>query len=357
MNKLYISCATLGSGGAERVISVLSTPFADHYDTVKVCTWITAPVFYQVDNRVEVVDIEQESKSTNILKKMAWFRQYIKIEAPDLLLSFLYPWSMKVLMALAFTRVPVVVAERQDPRIVRGGWLTKCLRHILYLRTKGILVQTEENKQYYRGALSNKTYAIYNPVSLASEQIGTALAAPKTDTIVTVGRLDPAKNHFLLIDAFGLFVQKHPGYHLSVYGEGPLRPSIEDYIEEKGLKGKVELKGAKKNVTSYIVSAKVFVLSSKYEGMPNALIEAMCVGLPCISTKVSGATELIRSGENGILIDDNAQQLANAMSTVIDDVSFAESLAGNAVRLYEKVNLDTICKQWIDYIDSIENGL
>jgi glycosyltransferase involved in cell wall biosynthesis len=91
--------------------------------------------------------------------------------------------------------------------------------------------------------------------------------------------------------------------------------------------------------------------------MPNALIEAMCVGLPCISTKVSGATELIRSGENGILVNDDAQQLANALSTVIDDASFAESLAGNAMRLYERVNLSTICKQWIDYIDSIENGL
>ena len=357
MNKLYISCATLGSGGAERVISVLSTPFADHYDTVKVFTWITAPVFYQVDSRVELIDIERESGSKSILKKMVWFRKHIKKESPDLLLSFLYPWSMKVLMALAFTRVPIVVAERQDPRIVRGGWLTKSLRHILYLRTKGILVQTEENKQYYRGALNNRTYAIYNPVSLASEQIGKAIGAPKTDTIVTVGRLDPAKNHFLLIDAFGSFAQTHPGYHLSIYGDGPLRSTLEKYIEEKGLQDMVELKGAKKDVISHIVSAKAFVLSSKYEGMPNALIEAMCVGLPCISTKVSGATELIRSGENGILIDDDAQQMANALSSIVEDVPFSESLAGNAVRLYEKVNLNTICKQWIDYIDSIENGL
>lgn len=357
MSKLYISCATLGSGGAERVISVLSTPFADHYDTVKVFTWITAPVFYRVDSRVELIDIERESGSKSILRKMVWFRKHIKKESPDLLLSFLYPWSMKVLMALAFTRVPIVVAERQDPRIVRGGWLTKSLRHFLYLRTKGILVQTEENKQYYRGALNHRTYAIYNPVSLASEQIGKALVAPKTDTIVTVGRLDPAKNHFLLIDAFGLFSQAHPGYHLSIYGDGPLRSPIEKYIEEKGLQDMVELKGAKKDVISHIVSAKAFVLSSKYEGMPNALIEAMCVGLPCVSTKVSGATELIRSGENGILIDDDAQQLANALSSVVEDVPFAESLAGNAVRLYEKVNLNTICKQWIDYIDSIENGL
>jgi len=355
-NKLVISCATLGSGGAERVISVLTTPFADHFDSVIICLWISSPIFYKIDDRVEIVDIEKKAGSKSIIKKMIWFRRFIKNESPDLLLSFLYPWSMKVIMSLLFTKTPIVVAERQDPRVVRGGWLTKALRHLLYLRAKGILVQTNENKQYYTGRLNNKVFAIYNPVSMSEEWVGKALDSPKDDVIVTVGRLNPAKNHPLLINAFGEFVKKHPSYKLLIYGDGPLKNDMERLIDEKRLSERVLLKGATKDVFSQIVSAKAFVLSSDYEGMPNALIEAMCLGLPCISTKVSGATELIESDKNGLLIDSDAQQLIDALERVLDS-AFSTSLSNNAVQVYEKVRLDSICKQWISYLDNFCNGV
>ena len=353
MRKLFLSCATLGSGGAERVISVLSKPFADHYETVKICTWITAPVFYQVDNRVELIDIEKEAGSKSIIKKMLWFRRFIQRESPDLLLSFLYPWSMKVLIALAFTNTPIVVAERQDARTVRGGGLVKAIRHLLYLRVKGILVQTNENGQYYTGRLNKKTHTIYNPVSIPQSLVGSALSVEKTDTIVTVGRLDHQKNQILLINAFARFLEKFPHYKLLIYGEGDLRPVLEKTIEEKKLQDAVLLKGAVKDVIPTIASAKVFVLSSRFEGMPNALLEAMCSGLPCVSTKVSGATELIESGINGILVDADEQQLADAMKSIVSDDHFARSLAEKAANLYDVVRTDVICGQWIEYINSI----
>lgn len=356
MKKLIISCGSLVSGGAERVVSVLTPSFADHYESVKLCLWATKPVFYQIDRRVSVIDIEKESGSKSTLKKIIWFRHYILSESPDIILSFLYPWSMKVMTSLLFTKTTVIVAERQDPRFVRGGWLIKTLRHLLYLRAKGILVQTNENKKYYRGSLNKKTYAIYNPVGMSNEWVGKALTTAKENTIITVGRLNPAKNHILLINAFSLFVKKYPHYKLLIYGEGPLKDEIENYIRRKGLEDCVILKGAIKEVFSHMISAKVFVLSSIYEGMPNALIEAMCLGLPCVSTRVSGATELIKQGINGILIDNDEQQLAKALETLIDD-SYSSRLAKNASQLYSQVELDTICNQWIDYLDTIYDGI
>lgn len=352
--KIFISCATLGSGGAERVISVLSSPFAFHYDNVKIILWISAPIFYEIDPRVEIVDVEKEAKSTNLLKKMLWFRKYISKESPDLILSFLYPWSMKVLLSLLFKKVNVVVAERQDPRVVFGGYPVRILRDLLYIKTKGITVQTFENQQYYCSFLQHKLKTIYNPINMPQETVGRGLSTTKEDSLVTVGRLRKEKNHTLLICAFADFLKTHPSYILRIYGGGEEMDNLQHFISEMKLEGKVILMGKTNDVFSAIANSRVFILSSNYEGMPNALLEAMCIGLPCISTKVSGATELIQSGTNGLLVDvNNRKQLVDAMVDIIDNPEKAEKLAEKASELYNTIRLDIIQKEWTDYVDGI----
>ncbi len=352
--KIFISCATLGSGGAERVISVLSSPFASHYENVKIILWICAPIFYEIDPRVEIVDVENEAKSTNLLKKMLWFRKYISKESPDLILSFLYPWSMKVLLSLLFKKVNVVVAERQDPRVVFGGYPVRILRDLLYIKTKGITVQTFENQQYYCSFLQHKLKTIYNPINMSKETVDKGLSTNKEDVIVTVGRLRKEKNHTLLINAFADFLKTHPSYILRIYGGGEEMDNLQRLISEMKLEGKVILMGKTNDVFSAIANSRVFILSSNYEGMPNALLEAMCIGLPCISTKVSGATELIQSGTNGLLVDvNNRKQLVDAMVDIVDSPEKAEKLAEKASELYNTIRLDIIQKEWTDYVDGI----
>ena len=95
MSKLIVSCATLAAGGAERVLSTLSTPFAEKYDTVIYVMWLNVPLFYNLDERVEFLSIEKEVGSKNDVKKMLWFRSFIQKERPDILLSFLEPFNIK----------------------------------------------------------------------------------------------------------------------------------------------------------------------------------------------------------------------------------------------------------------------
>ena len=103
------------------------------------------------------------------------------------------------------------------------------------------------------------------------------------------------------------------------------------------------------DVYNSIKNASMFIMTSEYEGMSNSLIEAMCLGLPCISTKVSGATDLIRNGENGILIDvDDVIALTEAMSTLAENAEFAYKLSINAAKTYQKLKSDIIAKQWIN---------
>lgn len=357
MSKLIVSSGTLSSGGAERVLSILSETFASHYDEVVYLTWIDTPDFYTIDKRVRRVCVERECGSKNILKKALWFRSFIQNEKPTVVLSFLAPFNVLISYALIGVNTKLIVAERNDPRCVMNGFLQRNLRKIAYTMADGILEQTENNKNYFKGALYRKTSVIYNPMIMEEHYRGMALRTEKQKRIVSVARLEKQKNPEMQLNAFKLFLDSHPDYTMTMYGSGNYRQQVAQMVTDMELEGKVLLPGAVKGVWDEIASAECFVMSSWFEGMPNALLEAMCLGLPCVSTKVSGAVDLIESGENGILVElDNHQAMAEAMSKVCDDKAYATCLGSESVKLYEKLKLEVISKQWLDYIDKIITG-
>ena len=163
----------------------------------------------------------------------------------------------------------------------------------------------------------------------------------------------PQKNQKLLINAFSELAKKIPDYTLVIYGEGSLRKELEKFIESKGLKDRIFLPGAKNNIQEYIKDASLFVLSSDYEGIPNALIEAMAIGLPCVSTDCSpgGARELITNGENGVIVEcRNSNELATAMARLLTDRESAKKMGTNAKKIYTRVDKNLVCNRWLDLI-------
>mgnify|MGYP000031221479 FL=1 len=351
-SSLYISCVSLSCGGAERVLSVLSSHFADKYENVKIFTWKETPVFYDFDTRVQIISIERECSSKNTIQKCFWFRKYIKRNIPDVILSFLAKSSVQVILSTIGLKVPIVVAERNDPRQLKGGWAMIKIRDFLYNRASGILEQTNNNRKYFTGSKYKKTDVIYNPVFMEPDHIGSAVRTNKLKIIISVGRLEKQKNHKLLIDSFAKLHNLYPDYCLVIYGEGAARKELENYISRFSLQKFILLPGNRTNVLDEMKKASMFVLSSNFEGMSNALIEAMCLGLPCISTKVSGSTDLINDGANGLLIDlDDREQLFNAMKRIIEDEEFALSLGMEATKIYSQLNVDKISKEWVHYIN------
>lgn len=354
MSKLIVSCGTLSSGGAERVLSILSESFASRYEEVVYLTWIDVPDFYTIDTRVRRVCVERECGTKNVLKKAIWFRTFVKREQPAVVLSFLAPFNVMISYALMGIKTKLIVAERNDPRCVMNGFFQRNLRKVAYRMADGILEQTENNKKYFTGSLYRKTDVIYNPIIMDETYLGKALRTEKQKRIVSVARLKKQKNPEMQLKAFKLFLETHPDYTMTMYGDGGYRHQVESMVSGMGLEGKVILPGAVKGVWDEIVNAECFVMTSWFEGMPNALLEAMCLGLPCVSTKVSGAVDLIESGTNGILVDlDDHKAMAHTMSKICDDKEIAKSLGGGAVNIYEKLKLDVISKQWLDYIDQI----
>lgn len=354
MRKLFISCSALTAGGAERVLSILSKPFADHYDEVQYIMWYDKPIFYKIDERVKIVSVKQMAKGKGYISMMKTFRHYIKDNMPDIILSFSAPFNMLALSSLLGTKNKLIAAERVDPKIVPFGKPFEIVRNILYYNAVSILTQTKSCRDYFTGKLREKAHIIYNPVVLTQDYVGQGIKHSKEKVIISAGRLMPQKNHKMLISAFSKFVKIHPEYKLIIYGEGALRNELEKQILQLDLQGRVLLPGTISNLWEKLFTADMFIMTSNYEGMSNSLIEAMCLGIPCISTKVSGAIDLIKNDLNGILIDVNDEDaLITAMNRIADNPTYAFEIASQAVKLYDLLNIDKISDQWIEYIDSI----
>lgn len=351
LSKLIIFTGTLSHGGSERVISILSKALVKRFDQIEIILYHDKPIWYKLDESVKVTIIDKEiNKKKNLINKLLWLRRYVMKNNTDLVISFLAPYNIFSILSLIGVNIPIIVAERNDPRYIPNKNYLRKLRNLLYKFSTSIVVQTLNNKQYFSKNLQKKIEVIYNPISLG-DYSGLALRTIKEKKIVTVGRLINQKNQSMLIEAFSEVYKKFPEYRLVIYGEGDLRGKLNKQVEDLNLKDVVFLEGVKKDIHRLISDAELFVLTSEFEGMPNALIEAMSLGLPCISTKVSGAVDLIQSNKNGILIDKgNVNELVENIIKVIENKKFANSLGKNAIELNNTLDIRNIEHQWLELI-------
>lgn len=351
--KVAIVCGNLLAGGAERVISILANKFVNIGISVDIYTWHTTELFYTFDERVKIYQIPIESYRKSLLGQIFWFRKKIKLSRPNVVLSFLAPFNILTVFSLLKIKLPVLVAERNDPYIVSSShnWFWKIVRNIAYKLSDGVLVQTLVNKSHFPKYLQKKATIIYNPVTFAEDLIGIALKQDKQDEIVSVTRLEKQKNVKMLVESFAKFKKSHPNYTLTIYGEGAERDNLEKLIVKLNLVDSVFLPGRKQNVHKHIISAKIFAMASDFEGMSNSLIEAMCLGLPCVCTKVSGAIDLIVNGENGLLVNvGDTDELTKSLSVLADNNEIRTKLGIKASELYEQLNVEKIAQEWLAYI-------
>ena len=356
-HRLIFFDGTLERGGAERVISILSREMVTQGNqNVEILLYYDKAIAYELHPDITVTFIERETHSKRLLKNLWWMRNYIKRNA-DVVVSFLAPFNMLALVANLGSKTPLIVADRNDPRKVPSSGIMRRARDFLYRFADAVVLQNERNRDYFSKAVQKKSAIILNPVNLG-EYNGIALTKEKRKRIVFVGRIIRQKNPQMLLDAFHAIHDDYPDYSMTYYGDGDLYNTLKERIAICGLADSAFMPGAVTNVFEVIADAELFVMTSDYEGMPNALIEAMCLGLPVISTKVSGATDVIENGQNGLLIDCNdTVALADAMRSMLDDVELRKKCGTNAAKLSEKLSVDIVYKQWLDLIQSAKAGM
>lgn len=347
--RLVFITDTMHSGGAERVISVLANYFSDKYNVEIICLR-GDKTFYALKDSIRIIYLECIC-GNNLLNKFLWL--YRNIKSDMLVIPFMVNVYIFTLTALLFRRVKVIISERNDPR--KHKLPIRFMRKLLIWRAQRIVVQTRDIAEYFPKLIQNRIDVVYNPIS-EKYLWKSACSDNKSKIIVTVGRLSPQKNHKMLINAFFVINKYYPEYQLHIYGDGEARKETESYIKSKGLSGSIILKGNSSTLETILPKAEIFVLSSDYEGMSNALIEAMYVGLPIVTTSVSGTKDLIENGENGFVVpirDEKA--FINAVLKLIENKDLRERFSQKGVDIINKVQPSIIFKQWDDIITQVWN--
>jgi len=364
--KISFVTSTLTSGGAERVISLLANNFAERGDEVEMIALTSiSPDYYTLDPKVKFIHADKVSKG-GLFGELWWFRRHIKKEQPDVVIAFMEAVYEFVLLALLGTKTPVISSERLDPALI--SWPRKVLRWLLLPTATAHVVQTQQIKQYYNQRIQKKTHIIYNPVNERvfetlydnddyNENNKLRVKKERLNRIISVGRLYPQKNQKMMIEAFAQISERYPDWKLIIYGEGPERDSLESLVSnlKSQVSSRISLPGRCETVIEEVAKSKVFCLSSDYEGMSNAMIEALCVGTPVISTKVSGTDELIRDGENGLLVDiGDTEGLAKALEKLLSNRELREKIGKEGQKLATQFKTETIVDQWEELVHRLK---
>ena len=288
------------------------------------------------------------------IQRIAALRKILKREKPDLLLSFLGRPNIIALIACLGLKTRLVVSVRNDPNKEYGSdVLRKTAVKLLFHRANGCVFQTEDAAAYFPEAVRRKSAIIFNPVS---EVFFRTAHRGDGEHIVAFGRLAPQKNHRLLIDAYAMLPAEYRKDKLIIYGDGPLKDELTMYCAEKGLADSVLLPGNVPDVADRLARAKLFVLSSDYEGLPNALMEAMSVGVACIAADCpcGGPKTLIEHNVNGLLVPcKDARALCESMKRLLDSRDLRNALGSRAKRTAEAFRSEAVFKEWDAYLDTV----
>jgi glycosyltransferase involved in cell wall biosynthesis len=346
-------------GGAERVMSILCTKLAERgHEITLMLTEDAVNIKNTLDDRVKIVDITDSHKKffMRVPQYIKKIKKTILNEKLDVVISFIVRTNVCAIIACKQLKIPVIISERNDPYTIPGGFLQKKIRNFIYRYSNGFVFQTEYARNYFSKKIRSRSTIILNPVS---DEVSNIIACNKKENlIISVSRLFPQKNLTMLINAFALIQNQIPDYRVEIYGVGPEEDILNKLIQENGLTDKVNLMGLADDVVLRVAKAKLFVLSSNFEGLSNALIEAMCVGTACIATDspTYGNRELIRSGENGYLVPVNdTQQLSDKMLELILNEGLNKKFSKNAKKLLEVTNSNIIVDLWESYIITIYN--
>lgn len=362
--KILFHINSMGKGGAERVVSVLSGYFATEGYDVAVATLWQAEEEYELSSGVRRVHAglteadEKKGRIYRAVKRVVNFRSVLKREKPDLVISFCNKANFRSAYCMAGMKTPLLVSVRNDPKKDYAPYKRAVRR--MEKRAAGCVFQTPDAQAFFSPGFQKKSRIIFNPLSEKYMQTAERKAdAERERKVVTVGRIAKQKNHLLLVRAFARIAEKYPDMVLQIYGEDGKDGSmeaLEQLIKEKGLQEKVLFMGQCSHTETEIDNAALFVLPSDYEGMPNALIEAMALGLPAIATDCpcGGSALLIEQKVSGILVPvGDEDKLTEAMEQMLANPEQAEEMGRNARKVTEKVRPDKICAEWKAYVEEL----
>lgn len=357
--KILFLASSLSAGGAERVATTLCNAWSERGDSVILVPTFSgggAP-FYPLSSAVNLVYLASVVKGSakglsGYLKRFLALRSIIKKEKPDVIVSFLPNVNIFAILSSFFNNIPVLCCERSDPLAQPLPLIWRVACFFFYRFSTALVVQTESVEGKVRGFFPGlkKIFVIANP--LPSEVVNSArnhCDPGGRKVLLSLGRLSSEKQVDLIIYAFSECVDQFVDWDLHIYGEGPSADDLIALVGRLGLEGRVFFKGRTSSPFEVMSAAEAFVMASRYEGFPNALLEAMGVGLPCISFDCpSGPREMSKNGLDALLVPlDDMAALSGSFKKIMRDDTFRSVLGGQArVSVCARYSLIAVLLRW-----------
>lgn len=362
--RIVIVVSSVGGGGAERVAVDLAGFL---HSTGRQVTLLTLngeqADAYGIPGGIGRERLEIRREAPTLLHGAVFtyqhlfrIRKKIKDLGPDVVVSFLDQTNIRTIAALQGSGIPVVISERVHPGFHDIGKFWSRMRKLAYPRARTVVVQTTEIANWFRAHISTQRVVIIpNAVrkfdSLAPTNRRPVISEPM---ILAVGRLTQQKGFDLLLEAFRRSNLADIGWHLTILGEGPDRSQLLNDAREAGIADVVHLPGHVDDVMSWFARVRFFVHPARYEGFPNALLEAMQHGKPCISFDCpSGPRDIIEHGVNGLLVPpEDVGGLTDAILKLANDTLLCERFSIEARRVNTRFSPGLIYQRWLDVLDS-----
>ncbi len=368
-NRVTVVSASLYGGGAERVVVDLCRHLRDSGREVTLLT-LTGddPDAYKAPEGVrrERLEIRRVSRS---LFQTIWYslgrvvavRRKLLSCKQDVVVSFIDRVNMLTLVSLFGTGIPVIVSERIHPGYnpIERIWLFA--RHFLYPLANAVTVQTTEGADWIRRHMWVKRPVVIPNAVRHLEDLGDspdgAADSMARPFVLAIGRLNEQKGFDLLLEAFCRSGLARAGWRLVILGEGPERSALQQQAAALGIADKVALPGFVE-VGQWLKRADIFVMSSRYEGFPNALMEAMQMQRACVSFDCpSGPRDLIENDRNGLLVaPQDVAALSEALQRLAADPALRSRLGAEASKIGERFSAASVFAKWLGLIDAVASG-
>jgi len=352
--KIVFIISSLGSGGAERVLTTLANYFSQNHEVI-ILTLSNEDSFYPLNKNVKHIKLNlmKDSKSIfettfNTVKRIFVLKKVLKKLKTDINISFMTHTNILAIISSKLNGQKIIISERIAYDFYNSK-LINIMKKIFYPLSSFLIVQTNADKKHYN--YMKNVEVIYNPLSISGNVLD---LSNKENIILAVGRLDKQKGFDNLIKAYSMV---KTDWKLFIAGAGEERKNLEHLINKLNLKDKVFLIGNQKNIFKWYNKASIFVLSSKKEGFPNVLIEAMACGCAVVSFDCPyGPNEIIENNVNGILVENqNIEKLSFAIQKLIDDKKLREKLSKEALKVENKYTLEKIAYKWEKIVKKVIN--
>lgn len=356
--RVALVIANLGWGGAQKIMVAIANAWVARGWQVTLISIDAdlAPSYFPPDPRIERVYLAVSAPSSDPLRavlrngrRLLALRRALRRSRAEVVLSFLSATNVRTLMAATGLGVPVVVSERGDPNRATLPRVWRILRSLSYPFAFRVVAQTDAALVRLGPLARRRGSVIPNPVVVPPQAVD-----GNRKTVVAVGHLAPVKGFDLLLKAFSRCVARHAGWELVIWGEGPQRHELAALVAALGLAERVSMPGRTRQPGTWVRDAGIFVLSSRHEGFPNALLEAMAAGLPVIATDcpVGGPRVLVDHGRNGVLVPgEDVAALAEALDRLMGDAAQRRALGEAARRSAGRYAFPEVIGRWTELIE------